>query len=77
MATKQEFRAILEREFAKYPWSKDAERYATAMAAVDRTLNGTTSCALTESWVLAWKELGLKGKPTYKGLHALPETEAA
>jgi hypothetical protein len=76
-ATKQQFRAILQREFAKYPWANDPQRYANAMAEVDRTLSGAKSCALTESWALAWKELGLKGKRTYKGLHALPECEAA
>ena len=75
--TKQRFRAILVREFSTYPWAKDQERYARAMTAVDATLNGSRSCALTESWVVAWKELGLKGKPTYKAIHALPDEVAA
>lgn len=75
--TKQRFRAILVREFAKHTWAKDEERYVRGMAAVDATLNGSRSCALTESWVLAWRELGFKGKPTYKALHALPDEVAA
>ena len=76
MTTKQQFLAVLRRELSKYDWAKDEARLTRAMGAATHTLNGLKTCAITESWVLAWKEIGMKGKPTYKALHALPEGEA-
>jgi hypothetical protein len=76
-ATKQDVYNILDREMRKHPWAADENRLANAMFAVAKTLIGARTCALTESWVIAWKEIGRKGKPTYKGLHALPGTVEA
>ncbi len=73
-ATKQKFAEMLEVELRKYPWSQDADRMARAMEAVRKTLNGSRTCAFTESWLKVWKEIGLKGKPTYKALHQLPDS---
>jgi hypothetical protein len=77
MTTKQQFLAVLQRELLKHDWARDDARFAKAMEEVRKTLNGQHNCMLSESWVKAWKEIGMKGKPTYKGLHALPESEAA
>lgn len=77
MKTKQQFLSILQRELSKHEWAKDESRFVRAMEAANQTLNGHKTCALSESWVKAWKEIGMKGKPTYKALHALPEGEAA
>lgn len=71
-ATKQQVYDIVKRELTKHPWSSDQERFTKALEAVKRTLEGSRSCAFTESWVVAWREIGRKGKPTYKALHALP-----
>lgn len=77
-ATKENFRSILLRELSKYEWAKDEARFTKAMDAVDRTLNGTYSCAIDgASWIMAWRECGFKGKPTYKAIHAMPATAEA
>src|SRR5205085_285001 len=76
-ASKQQFLAALESELAKHEWTKDPERWAHGKAAILATLNGSRSCALSESWAAAWKAIGMKGKPTYKGIHALPEAAPA
>ncbi len=70
--TKQQCLEIMKRELSKHPWAQDKDRLARAMEHVEKTLNGSRICFLTGSWVIAWKEMGFKGKPTYKGLHALP-----
>ena len=72
--TKQRFCDIIERELKKHPWAQGADRLERAMVSVKKTINGSRTCALSESWALAWKEIGMKGKPTYKGIHALPGT---
>jgi hypothetical protein len=78
MATKQQYLIILQRELSKYYWAKDPDRLARTMEYAAQTLNGGKTCRIDgESWKAAWKEIGMKGKPTYKGLHALPECEAA
>lgn len=78
MATKQQFLSILRRELSKYEWAKDTERLEQAMGYAAQTLNGSKTCRIDgESWKTAWKEIGMKGKPTYKALHALTESEAA
>jgi hypothetical protein len=74
-ATKKNILKIVEREISKYPWTKEPARFSTMMDAAKATLAGGRQCMLTESWRVAWKEVGLKGKPTYKGLHNLPEGE--
>jgi hypothetical protein len=78
MATKQQFLSILRRELSKYDWAKDAARLDNAMEHAAQTLGGRRTCMIDgDSWKTAWKEIGMKGKPTYKGLHALPESEVA
>lgn len=72
---KQRFLSILKRELSKHEWAQDLVRFERAIQEAEKTLNGSRSCALSASWVLAWKEIGMKGKPTYKGLHAMPEGE--
>lgn len=74
--SKQQVYNILQREMAKHPWSQEQDRFERAMECVRQTLEGSRICALTESWGVAWKEIGMKGKVTYKGLHALPGTLA-
>lgn len=73
MSNKQQFLAVLMRELSKYEWAKDETRFAKVTEEVKKTLNGQRNCTLGKSWEVAWKEIGMKGKPTYKGLHALPE----
>jgi hypothetical protein len=76
-ATKERFLSILQRELSKHEWAKDAERLKRAMEYAAKTLDGHKTCVIdSESWKTAWKEIGMKGKPTYKGLHALPAMEA-
>lgn len=73
-ATKQTLRAALEKEVRTKPWCQDEDRFNLAMQAVDKTLNGHYTCALDSVWINAWKEIGCKGKPTYKAIHALNES---
>lgn len=78
MTTKQQFLSILRRELSKHEWARDADRLDKAMESAAQTLNGRRTCVIeSESWITAWKEIGMKGKPTYKALHALPESGAA
>ena len=77
MATKQQFLTILERELSRYEWAKDPARLAKAMEEAAKTINGNKTCLIDGiSWNTAWKECGMKGKPTFKGLCAMPEGEA-
>jgi hypothetical protein len=72
-SVKQRFLAVLEREYAKYPWAKEhPERLLAMRASSVATLNGERQCLIDGlAWQTAWWEVGMKGKPTYKGIHAL------
>jgi hypothetical protein len=77
MATKQQFLNILKRELSKYDWAKDPARLAKAMEEATKTINGNKTCIIDgASWKTAWKEIGMKGTPTLKGLCAFPEGES-
>lgn len=78
-ATKQQFLKILEREYGKHAWATDTARLERAMEASKKTLDGSKTCMIDQpSFIVAWRETGHKGKPTYKALHALPnESEDA
>lgn len=77
-ATKQQFLSILQRELSKHEWAKDNVRLIRAMGYAAQTLNGEKTCIIDQpSWIIAWKEIGMKGKPTYKGLHTLPNADGS
>ena len=79
--TKEQFlNHLREKWVSRFGWAHDKTKLENALAEAANTLNGKRTCLIgSPSWVETWRELGLKGKPTYKGLHELPtnKTEAA
>lgn len=77
-ATKHDFLTLLRGELiARYGetgWARDADRLDSAMNKMAETISGTRNLMAIdgESVVAAWRGMGLKGKPTFKGLRALP-----
>jgi hypothetical protein len=72
----QTFLAVMREKLSAYPWAQaDPGRLEQVMVFVEDTLNGSHSCNIDgASWKAAWKAIGMKGKPTYKGLHSLKQT---
>jgi hypothetical protein len=72
---KSEFVSAVLAKMQKYPWAADPEKWAKAKQQVeDNVFKNAKSCLIDgPAWVDSWKEAGLKGKPTYKGIAALPE----
>lgn len=59
---------------ANHEWASDAEKLEPFLAAVRTTLAGRKTVIIAgQSFKDAWKACGLKGCPTYVGLHALIE----
>lgn len=55
-----------------FPWAADDTKLNNFMASVQTTLEGRKTVIIDgKSFQRAWRSCGLKGKPTYKGLHAL------
>jgi hypothetical protein len=76
-ATKQNFIDLLRAKLVtKYDWAKDPARLDVFMEKVRITLTTDRSPVDMLSGVTikeVWKEIGCKGKLTYKALRALPE----
>jgi len=77
MTTKTEFldtyRLILP---TMYPWAHNREKLDKYMSNVSDTIrdeNIKTWNASGDMLRRAWKEIGMKGTPTLKGLRALPD----
>ena len=73
-ATKKNLRIALHNKVKNRPWAQEEDRLRAARDAIDSTINGSRRCVLDSIWVEAWKEIGCKGKPTYKTIHALAES---
>lgn len=73
MMTRTAMRTAWLENIEQFPWSFDKTRMANFTASIDRTLAGGRTCMIDgPACVAAWKSIGGKGMPTYKGLHALP-----
>ena len=72
----QTFLAVMREKLSAYPWAQaEPDRLERTMGMVEDTLNGSRSCMIDgASWKAAWKAIGMKGKPTYKGLHSLKQS---
>jgi hypothetical protein len=70
-AFKRELRARL---LATYEWAKDSAKLDRFMAGVDETINTDKNKVSLDSpmCMQAWRAIGMKGKPTYKAVRALP-----
>jgi hypothetical protein len=70
---KTAFRAAWIEALKAFPWASDPTKLANFAASIDRTLAGGQTCMIDgPACIAAWKSIGCKGKPTYKGIHALP-----
>lgn len=60
---------------ARYDWTKDAAKLARFMSSAEHTIAGNdwTWNHDGEAATAAWRTIGGKGKPTMKGLRALPK----
>lgn len=72
MSSKKLLRAAYLAELEKLDWwPKNGATYA---ASVDKTFaGGRTFMIDSPIFKEVWKRVGLRGVPTYKALHALPE----
>ncbi len=75
MITKNVFIEALMPAIMAYPWSSDAVKVATFTAKLRETMNTGRNLVAIDgpAFVNAWRAIGGKGKPTYKGLRALPD----
>jgi hypothetical protein len=75
MLTKKTLRAAyIDRVKTTYPWASDEQKLANFCTTLDRTFAGSTELSIYGfQFTECWRDLGGKGKPTYKALHALPE----
>lgn len=66
------YRVLLQKE---YPWAADKDRLDKFMISVKTTLYTQNNTWNIDSSVVraAWRGIGMRGKPTYKALKALPE----
>lgn len=81
MPSKQQFmgtyRSMLM-DTPEYEWAHDADRLERFMSSVRNTLFTQANTWNIDSPVVgrAWKKIGLKGRPSYKGLRALSDETA-
>lgn len=76
MITKKVLCAALEEKLVEmYPWAQDKQKLDNFMGSFRRTIAGKSSFCTVDGDALkaAWKDLGGKGKITYKALRALPD----
>jgi hypothetical protein len=60
---------------AHWQWARDQpEKLDSFMGQLEETMKGARNFVAIDSLALteAWREIGGKGRPTYKGLRALP-----
>jgi hypothetical protein len=78
MHTKKKFLEAVSRNLIEcHDWARDPARHAKFMASVIETVNGAKTCSIDgPAFQRAWREVGGKGKPTFKGIHALPDGDA-
>lgn len=64
--------------WVRYVWAQDTAKLDRFMASVTRTISTTANTwhcdASSASLIAAWRRIGGKGKPTLRGLRALPES---
>lgn len=79
--TKERFAVEYEKRLkaSGYGWVENADKLARFMAALRNTIRGTSRYG---AWAhdgpitaATWRHLGLPGKPSLKGLRALPDPE--
>jgi hypothetical protein len=70
--TKQQFITIYREKVSALPWAIDSEKLECFMQSVENTLAGASTWNHDgPSTIVAWREIGGKGKPTLKALRAL------
>ena len=72
--TKTKFLTLYRAELvARYSWASDTAKLDRFMQSVSDTIHGSVNTWNNdgEAVISAWKQIGGKGKPTYKALRAL------
>lgn len=77
--TKNAFLAAYRKQLlARYPWAQDPAKRARYMASVAGSLLGAENTwhPAGEAVTAAWRDIGGKGKPSFKALRAMPIGES-
>ncbi len=71
--TKQQFITIYREKVSALPWAIDSEKLERFMQSASDTIENKTNSWNHDgpSTIVAWREIGGKGKPTLKALRAL------